>query len=49
MKKKNCNFLSFGLIFLGFFLPHYRAFYVVLEKEHGAGEKGMAIEKKGME
>ena len=23
-------------------------FYVVLEKGHGAGEKGMALEKRGM-
>ena len=30
------------------FLPKCRAFYVVLEKGHGAGEKGMALEKKGM-
>ena len=30
------------------FLPKCGAFYVVLEKGHGAGEKGMALEKKGM-
>ena len=30
------------------FLPKCRAFYVVLEKGHVAGEKGMALEKKGM-
>ena len=30
------------------FLPKCRAFYVVLEKGHGAGKKGMALEKKGM-
>ena len=30
------------------FLPKCRAFYVVLEKGHGAGEKVMAPEKRGM-
>ena len=30
------------------FLPKCRAFYVVLEKGHGAEKKGMALEKKGM-
>ena len=30
------------------FLPKCRSFYVVLEKGHGAGEKGMALEKMGM-
>ena len=30
------------------FLPKCRAFYVVLEKGHGAGKKGMALEKEGM-
>ena len=30
------------------FLTKCRAFYVVLEKGHGAGKKGMALEKKGM-
>ena len=30
------------------FLPKCRAFNVVLEKGHGAGKKGMALEKKGM-
>ena len=30
------------------FLPKCRAFYVVLEKGHGAWKKGMALEKKGM-
>ena len=30
------------------FLPKYRPFYVVLEKGHGAGVKGMALEKRGM-
>ena len=29
-------------------LPKCRALNVVLEKGHGAGEKGMALEKKGM-
>ena len=43
----NCNFLSFCQIFM-IFLPKCRAFYVVLEKGHGAGKKGMAPEKKGM-
>ena len=31
-----------------FFLPKCRPFYVVLEKGHGAGKKGMALEKRGM-
>ena len=30
------------------FLPKCMAFYVALEKGHGAGEKGMALEKKGI-
>ena len=30
------------------FLPKCRALYVVLETGHGAGKKGMAVEKKGM-
>ena len=30
------------------FLPKCRALCVDLEKGHGAGEKGMALEKKGM-
>ena len=30
------------------FLPKCRAFNVDLEKGHGAGKKGMALEKKGM-
>ena len=30
------------------FLPKCRPFNVVLEKGHGAGEKGMALEKRGM-
>ena len=30
------------------FLPKCRPFYVVLEKGHGAGEKGMALEKRDM-
>ena len=30
------------------FLPKCRAYYVVFEKGHGAGKKGMALEKKGM-
>ena len=30
------------------FLPKCRAFYVVLEKGHGAGKKDRALEKKGM-
>ena len=30
------------------FLPKCRAFYVVLEKGHGAGKKDMTLEKKGM-
>ena len=29
------------------FLPKGRAFNVVLEKGHGAGKKGMALEKNG--
>ena len=28
------------------FLPKCRAFYVVLEKGHDAGKKGMALEKR---
>ena len=28
------------------FLPKCRPFYVVLEKGHGAGEKGMVLEKR---
>ena len=35
---KNCNFLCFCQIFM-IFLPKCRAFYVVLVKGHGAGEK----------
>ena len=31
------------------FLPKCRAFYEVLEMGHGAGKKGMALEKRGME
>ena len=30
------------------FLPKCRPFYAVLEKGHGAGEKGKALEKMGM-
>ena len=30
------------------FLPKCRALSVDLEKGHGAGKKGMALEKKGM-
>ena len=30
------------------FLPKCRASIVVLEKGHDAGEKGMALEKRGM-
>ena len=30
------------------FFTKCRAFYVVLEKGHDAGKKGMALEKKGM-
>ena len=30
------------------FLPKCRALCVYLEKGHGAGKKGMALEKKGM-
>ena len=30
------------------FLPKCRAFYVVLEKGHGAGKKDMALEIRGM-
>ena len=41
------NFLSFCQIFM-IYLPKCGAFYVVLEKGHGTGEKGMALEKKGM-
>ena len=45
-EKKNCNFLSFCKIFM-IFLPKCSAFYVVLEKVHGIGKKGMTLEKKG--
>ena len=38
---------NFCQIFM-IFLPKCRPFYVVLEKGHGAGKKGMALEKKGM-
>ena len=31
------------------FLLKCRAFNVVLEKGHGAGKKGMALEKNGMD
>ena len=41
------NFLSFCQIFLIFFYQGGE-FYVVLEKGHGAGKKGMALKKKGM-
>ena len=34
--------------FFMIFLPKCGAFYVVLEKGHCAGKKGMALEKKGM-
>ena len=30
------------------FLPKFRPLYVVLEKGHGTGKKGMALEKRGM-
>ena len=30
------------------FLPKCRATYIVSGKGHGAGEKGLALEKKGM-
>ena len=30
------------------FLPKCRPFYVVFEKGHGDGEKGMTLEKRGM-
>ena len=45
--EKICNFLSFCQILM-IFLPKCRPFYVVLEKGHGAGKKGMALEKRGM-
>ena len=45
--KKICNFLIFCQILM-IFLPKCRSLYVVLEKGHGAREKGMALEKKGM-
>ena len=44
---KNCNFLSFCQILM-IFIPKCSPFYVVLEKRHGAGEKGMVQEKRGM-
>ena len=31
-----------------FFLPKCKAFYFVWEQVHGAEEKGMVLEKKGM-
>ena len=46
-EKKNCNFLSFCQILM-IFLPKCRQFNVVLEKEHGAGKKGMSLEKRSM-
>ena len=46
-KLKNCNFLSFCQILM-IFLPKCRPIYVVLEKGHGAGKKGMELEKRGM-
>ena len=30
------------------FLPKCRPFHIVLDKEHGTGKKGMALEKRGM-
>ena len=45
--KNICNFLNFCLIFM-IFIPKCRALYVVSETGHGAGKKGMALEKKGM-
>ena len=45
--KNNFNFLSFCQILM-IFLPKCRTFYVVLEKGHGVGKKGMALEKNGM-
>ena len=46
-KQKSCNFLIFCLILTNF-LPKRRAQNVDSEKGHGAGKKGMALEKKGM-
>ena len=46
-QKKFCNFLIFCLILTNF-LPKCRAQNVDSEKGHGAGKKGMALEKKGM-
>ena len=34
--------------FSRFFLPKCRPFYVVLEKGHGAGKKGMVLEKRAL-
>ena len=45
--KKSCNFLIFCPILTNF-LPKFRAQNVDSEKGHGAGKKGMALEKKGM-
>ena len=45
--KKSCNFLIFCLILTNF-LPKCRAQNVDSEKGHGAGKKGMALEKRGM-
>ena len=45
--KKSCNFLIFCLILTNF-LPKCRAQNVDSEKGHGAGKKGMTLEKKGM-
>ena len=46
-QQKSYNFLIFCLILTNF-LPKCRAQNVDSEKGHGAGKKGMALEKKGM-
>ena len=46
-KQKSYNFLIFCPILTNF-LPKCRAQNVDSEKGHGAGKKGMALEKKGM-
>ena len=46
-KKNPCNFLNFCPILTNF-LPKCRAQNEDSEKGHGAGKKGMALEKKGM-
>ena len=44
--KKTVTSLVFFQIFM-LFLPKCRAFYVVLEKGHGAGKKGHGAREKG--